>query len=76
MDSKLLVPKFNSNPRVSGHAFSKAIDDDKRSVASGQSAKPLSPALFFESTTAKSVAEIGEATGTGNYHGIDKSWDF
>jgi hypothetical protein len=71
MDSKLLAPK-----RVSAQAFSKAIDDDKRSVASGQSAKPLSPALFFESSTAKSAAEIGEAVGTGNYPGFDKSWDF
>ena len=71
MDSKLLAPK-----RVSVRAFSKAIDDDKRSVASGQSAKPLSPALFFESSTAKSAAEIGEAAGTGDYPGLDKSWDF
>ncbi len=63
MDSKLLAPKFNANPRVSVQVFSKAIDDDKRSVASGQSANPLSPALFFESTTAKSSAEIGEAAG-------------
>jgi len=45
-------------------------------VASGQSAKSLSPALFFESATAKSAAEIGEATGTGDYQGFDKSWDF
>jgi len=71
MDSKLLAPK-----RVSAQAFSKAIDDDKRSVASGQSAKPLSPALFFESSTAKSAAEIGEAAGTGDFPGLDKSWDF
>jgi hypothetical protein len=71
MDSKLLAPK-----RVSAQAFSKAIDDDKRSVASGQSAKPLSPALFFESSTAKSAAEIGEAAGTGDFPGLDKSWEF
>ena len=37
MDSKLLAPKFNDNPRVSTQAFSKAIDDDKRSVASNES---------------------------------------
>jgi hypothetical protein len=43
---------------------------------SGRSAKALSPALFFESATAKSAAEIGEAAGTGNYPGFDKSWDF
>ena len=61
MDSKILAPKFNANPRVSDQAFSKAIDDDKRSVASGQPVNPLSPAFFFESTTAKSAAEIGEA---------------
>jgi hypothetical protein len=76
MDSKLLASKFNDNPRVSVQVFSKAIDDDKRSVASGKSAKPLSPALFFESTTAKSSSEIDEAEGTGNYQGFDKSWDF
>jgi hypothetical protein len=34
-------------PRTSAQAFAKAFDDDKRSVASGQSAKALSPALFF-----------------------------
>ena len=73
MDSKLFAPKFNASPRVSAQTFSKSIDDDKRSVASGQSAKPLSPPLFFESTTAKSAAEIGEAAGTGNYQGLDKS---
>jgi hypothetical protein len=56
MDSKLLAPKFNANPRLSAQAFSKAIDDEKRSVASGQSAKALSPAIFFESATAKSAA--------------------
>jgi hypothetical protein len=76
MDSKLLAPKFNANPRVSAQAFSKTIDDDKSSVASGQSAQSLSPALFFESTTVKSSTEIGEAVGTGNYQGLDKSWDF
>jgi hypothetical protein len=76
MDAKLLAPKFNSDPRLSTQAFSKALDDEKRSVASGQSAKSLSPALFFESATAKSAAEIGEATGTGDYQGFDKSWDF
>ena len=48
-------------PRFSALAFSKGIDDDKRSVVSGQSGKALSPALFFESATAKSAAEIGEA---------------
>ena len=76
MDSKLFAPKFNANPRVSAQTFSKSIDDDKRSVASGQSSKPLSPALFFESSTAESAAEIGEAAGTGDYGGLDKSWDF
>jgi hypothetical protein len=60
MDSKLLAPKFNVNPRLSGQTFSKVIDDEKRSVASGQSVKALSSALFFESATAKSAAEIGE----------------
>ena len=65
MDSKLLASKFNVNPRLSAQAFSKAIDDENRSVASGQSSKTLSPALFFESATAKSAAEIGESAGTG-----------
>ena len=76
MDAKLFAPKFNANPRVSAQVFSKAIDDEKRSVTSGQFAKPLSPALFFESTTDKSATEIGEAAGTGNYQGFDKNWDF
>ena len=62
-------------PRFSAQVFTKAFDDDKRSVASGQSAKVLSSALFFDSTTAKSAAEIGEAAGTGGYPGLDKSWD-
>jgi hypothetical protein len=76
MDSKLLAPKFNVNPRLSAQTFSKVIDDEKRSVASGQSVKALSSALFFESATVKSAAEIGEAAGTGDYQGLDKSWDF
>jgi hypothetical protein len=54
MDSKLLAPKFNVNHRLSVQVLSKAIDDEKRSVASGQSAKAISPALFFESVTEKS----------------------
>ena len=62
-------------PRLSAQAFTKAIDDDKRSVASDQSAKVFSPALFFDSATAKSAAEIGETSGTGDYPGFDKSWD-
>ena len=62
-------------PRFSAQAFTKAIDDDKRSVASGQSAKVLSPALFFDSATDKSAVEIGEAAGTGDYPGFDKCWD-
>jgi hypothetical protein len=45
MDAKLLASKFNVNPRLSVQAFSKSIDDEKRSVVSGQSAKTLSPAL-------------------------------
>ena len=53
-------------PRLSAQVFTKAFDDDKRSVASGQSAKALSPALFFDSASAKSAAEIGEAVGTGD----------
>ena len=65
MDSKLLAPKFNANPRLSAQAFSKAIDDEKCSVTSRQSAQTLSSALFFESATAKSAAEIGELAGTG-----------
>jgi hypothetical protein len=63
------------SPRLSVHTFTKAIDDDKRSAASDQSAKALLPALFFDSATAKSTAEIGEAAGTGDYPGFDKSWD-
>jgi len=59
-------------PRISAQAFAKAFDDDKRSVASGQSAKALSPALFFVSATAMSAAEIGEAAGTGAYPAFDK----
>jgi hypothetical protein len=62
-------------PRTSAQAFAKAFDDDKRSVASGQSAKALSPAPFFDSATAKSAAEIGEAAGTGVYPAFDKCWD-
>jgi hypothetical protein len=77
MDAKLLATKFNANPRLSAQTFSKAIDDEMRSVASGQSAKTFSPALFFfESATTKSAAEIGEASGTGDYQGFDKSWDY
>ena len=63
------------SPRLSGQAFTKTLDDDKRSVVSGQSAKALSPAFFFDSATDKSAAEIGEAAGTGDYPGFDKSWD-
>jgi hypothetical protein len=62
-------------PRLSAQTFTEAIDDDKRSAASGQSAKALSSALFFDSTTAKSAAEIGETTGTGDYPGFNKIWD-
>jgi hypothetical protein len=56
-------------------AFTKAIDDDKCSAVSGQSTKALSPTLFFDSATAKSASEIGEAVGTGDHPGFDKSWD-
>jgi hypothetical protein len=62
-------------PRLSAHTFTKAIDNDKRSASSDQFAKALSPALFFDSATAKSAAEIGEAAGTGDYPGFDKNWD-
>jgi hypothetical protein len=51
-----------------------AIDDDKCSAASGQSAQALLPALFFDSVTAKSAVEIGEAAGTGDYPKFDKSY--
>ena len=61
MDSKLLAPKFSVKPRVSVQAFSKAIDDDKRSVTSGQSAKTLSSALFFESTSPLLVGPLYES---------------
>jgi hypothetical protein len=47
-------------PRLSAQALTKGIDDDKRSAASGQSDKVLSPSLFFDSATAKSADEIGE----------------
>jgi hypothetical protein len=60
-------------PRLSTQAFTKAIDDDKLSAVSDQSTKALSPTLFFDSATGKSAAEIGEATGTGDYSGFDKS---
>jgi hypothetical protein len=63
-------------PRLSAQAFTKVIDDDNRSVASGQSAKAQSPSLFFDSATAKSAAEIGEETGTGDYPKFDKNWDY
>jgi len=63
-------------PRLSDQAFTKAIDDYKRSAASGQSVKALSPALFFDSTTAKPVAQIGETERTGDYPKLDKSWDY
>ena len=53
MDAKILAPNFNVNPRLSDQVFSEAIDDEKRSVASGQSAKTLSSELCFESATAK-----------------------
>lgn len=63
-------------PRLSAQALTIAIDDDKRSAASGQSAQALLPALFFDSVTAKSAAEIGEPAGTGDYPKFDKSWDY
>jgi hypothetical protein len=63
-------------PRLSAQALTIAIDDDKRSAASGQSAQALLPALLFDSLTAKSAAEIGEAAGTGDYPKFDKSWDY
>jgi hypothetical protein len=47
-------------PRLSTQAFTEAIDDDKRSAASGQSVKAISPALLFDSATAKSAVQIGE----------------
>jgi hypothetical protein len=75
---KFLMPRGQAtkgSPRFSDQVFTKAFDDDKRSVASGQSAKVLSSALFFDSTTAKSAAEIGEASGTGDYPALDKCWD-
>ena len=62
MDSKLLAPKFNANPRLSAQVLSKVIDDEKRSVASGQSAKAISPALFFESVTEKS--DVADFSGS------------
>ncbi len=60
-------------PRLSVQTFTKVFDDDKRSAASDQSAKALSSAIFFDSATGKSAVEIGEATGTGDYPGFDKS---
>ena len=60
-------------PRLSAQAFTKAIDDDNRSSVSDQSANALSPALFFDSATVKSASEIGEAVGTGDYPGFEKS---
>ena len=62
-------------PRLSDQAFTKAIDDDNRSSVSDQSANALSPALFLDSATVKSASEIGEAVGTGDYPGFEKSWD-
>jgi hypothetical protein len=53
---------------LSAQAFTKTIDDDKRSAVSGQSAKALSPALFFDSVITKSAVEIGEAEGTGDFY--------
>ncbi len=44
-------------------------------MVSGQSAKALSTALFFESATVKSTPDIGEEAGTGDYPGFDKRWD-
>jgi hypothetical protein len=64
------------SPRLSAQAFTKAIDDDKRSAVSGQSVKALSPTLFFDSATAKAAAQIGETAGTGDYPKLDKSWDY
>ncbi len=63
-------------PRLSVQTFTNTIDDDKRSAVSDQSAKALSPAPFFDSVTAKSAAQIGETTGTGDYPKFDKSWDY
>jgi hypothetical protein len=63
-------------PRLSVQTLTKAIDDDKLSAVSGQSAKALSPAIFFDSATAKSATEIGEVVGTGDYPKVDKSWDY
>jgi hypothetical protein len=62
-------------PRLSVQTFTKVIDDDKRSSALGQSVKELLSTVFFDSANAKSATEIGEATGTGDYPGFDKTWD-
>ena len=61
------------DPSLSDQALIKVIDDDMCSAASGQSTKTLSPALFFDSATVKSVTEIGEAVGTGDYPGFSAS---
>jgi hypothetical protein len=63
-------------PRLSAQAFTKAIDDDKRSATSDQSAKALSPTVFFDSATVKSATETDEAAGTGEYPRIDKIWNY
>jgi hypothetical protein len=63
-------------PRLSTQVLTIAIDDDKRSAASGQSAQALLPMFFFDSVTAKSTAEIGESAGTGDYPKFDKIWDY
>jgi hypothetical protein len=38
--------------------------------------KKWTVAFFFDSMTAKSAAEIGEAAGTGDYPKFDTSWDY
>ena len=62
-------------PRISDQVFTKAFDDDKHSITSGQFGKKLSPTLFFDVATSKTATEIGESVGTGDYPGFDRSWE-
>ena len=69
MDSEESSAKFRSN------ILSRTFDDDY-SVGSAKSAKPLLSQLFFQHTSDKVAAPIGEASGSGDYPLIDAIWSF
>ena len=68
MDSKT-IPKFSTS------LFNKGVRAGSVTSAGSVHKQQLSPALFFETAVVKDEAEIGETVGTGDYPGLDKSWD-